>query len=401
MGKDIAPDVDNRIIELCDEETQLTSYKTDDDAVIELHAPFGDDFRVGYVGEPFVAELEYSDTETRVNAIGHFESTQRATGTISVAVLHANYGPLADDPPLSQDETEFVNGLLTNDYNIDDVFMGSNWTDTIYTGKHIIRPLDPDEHWQTAMTIYPDEPSDLNDFPEDADFGTDRRDELVEATITALGEYAHELAGVARDGCYTIRERQPIDVRERAQQLFVDAPPLTQTQAVSWALHELGLSQTRIADLRGKTQPTIHNHLERAATNYVQADLTASAFDGMPHHFQSDVLTSVKRDLAKGAAQRKFDFEKRLVSQRLRCPECGYDAGEWEGGVPDGEWADEPNQFYVGSFKLKGFQNPDDPRHAECPECGHQTSHSQFENEWEDTHGAVRYNGPDYDPAPR
>lgn len=401
MGEDIAPDVDRRIIELCGEDTLLTRYEAADETTIELHRPYPDNNFVGTLSDgPLVAELERDGIETIVNAFGYFDSFNQKTDPLSVDRLFANYGPLAQAPLLPEEQREFVESLLTNDTSIFHRMIGNDWSDVTYTGRYLLAPIDPKEIWETATTIYPAESTALNDYPDEVSFDIDRRDELVEATISAFGEFARDLAGLPSDGCYSIQNHQPVDVRDRAKELFVKSPPLTQTQAVSWALHELKLSQTRIADLRGKAQPTIREHLERAATHYVQADLTASAFEGMPQTFLSDVLESVRRDLADGVAQRRFDLEKRLVANRLQCPECGYDAGEWKGGEPDGDWVGEPNKFYVGPLRRDGPHLSYSGTNVECPECGHQTTYGRFESEWEDEHGTVKYNGPEYDPAP-
>lgn len=397
MGDPIAPDVDDQIIEMCDEQTLLNAHG--DIPRIEVHAPFGTD-REDHVsvkhGVPFIAVLEHDGDDSTIEAVGYFDYTGADDGLPSIPALIRQYGPFDEDERLSQDEREFLEYLIQNQYRPSGPLpMESwDWSEATYSGDYLVAEQDPDEFWHTGEMIYPnDDP--MVDEDEKLDFDVDRRDELVAATMEMLRNVAVEVADVDPDGTYIVRHARLHDFRDRAQQLYVNAPPVTQAQAVSWALAELGLTQDQIATLCGKSQPTIHNHLERATTHYVNAEKTAEAFGDLPRYMQRGSIDDVRRDIETDIANERFRFEKSLVAIRAKCPECGLDAGEWEGGEYSGGWVDEPTRFWQGEKILDSYQAPRDPRYVECPDCGHMARRSRFESEWTDDHGPVKDDRPE------
>lgn len=395
MGDNIASDVSMRILELCDEQTLCSAHG--ECPRIELHEPFRDERVTVRHGIPFVAVLERAadGTET-VETVGHFDYAGTCDGLPGMHSLLANYGPLDHFNQLSADERQFVKDLIHNQYRPSGPVSGEtdDWSATVFTGSHLVGEVDEDEFWRTADAIYPSD-NLLGTTDTDVDFDESRRDELVRGTIEALREFAVDIAGVSADGTYAVRGVCLHDIRDRAETIYTGSPPVTQTQAVSWALHEIGLSQTHIGTLRRKTQPTIRNHLKRAATHYVSAEMTMDAFGDLPRYMPHDIIGDVGMEHAAHAADERFRFEKSLVDIRAKCPECGLDAGAWDGGTHGGDWVDEPTKFWQGEKIIDGRQAPSDPRHVECPECSHDAPRSRFESAWEDEHGTVDYDGPE------
>jgi len=388
MGDKVSPDVDTKIIELCGSDTLLTQYG--ENPIVELHAPLGEDIQVKQE-QPLVTVLLREENDTKVQCIGHFRYGEYREGIPHFSQLISSHSDYLAGNNFTLNEREFVKSILLNlCKKSNSIPVGSyEWENSTFTGDYIIGTIEPSEYWETGKIIYK---NSIKYVGSNLDFDESRRDELIKFTINTNNSFAQTIANLNDSDTYIVRKAYLFDVRDRAKELYLQSPLLTQTQAISWALSELSLTQLQISKLRDKTQPTISNHLKIVGKKYLNSKKTVEVFGSIPEHMRETYLLRTNKNIEMEAAEERFRFEKEKSCMRVKCPHCGLDAGRWDGGINNGTWVDEPIEFWIGRKLIRGHQ--DEIQHTltvECPECGHTESKRTFELEWVFEHGERGY----------
>jgi len=394
MAESIAPDVDYHILGHYETSTVLSTFDDTDGKTVEIIEPFENvSFQQGF---PFIAVIERTDGQSSVREVGYLEYTSRNHGSPTLSVL-LNYSGLPQDDNLSTDERDFIEALITNQYDPTGPLPieSNDWDSTLYTGNHIITQYDSEEIRRTGETIFSNNLSGLPDL--EFGFSAERRDQLIDATISMLTGYARTFADLNPENEYLIREAKFHDFHDRAIELYLHEPQLTETQAVTWALMDMGLSQKHIATLRDKSEPTISDHLSRAARHYVHASKTGQGFKELSPYIKLSAYEKAAFEIAEERAREEFRFTKTKKAVRAKCPECGLDAGQWDGGKNTGGWVNDPVKFWEAAIDPTpdDYQSPEDFRHVECPECGYFAHRREFNKEWVSKHGEPPYERPE------
>lgn len=394
MNNKISPKVNERILELCNDETLCSIYSSKKQ--IEVHRPFfmRSTNPVLLNGcYPFIAIIHrLKDGESTVEKWGHFNyDGQRDGNPLNRTILNQYAADFFECEYYKENKTEiklFFNDLTAALYRPDGPVTGEleDWSKTTYDGKYLIAPIDEDLIWQTGEEIITKE-LDLN--------------RTIEEFIKLYRSFAEDrIDDVNNKDAYIVREAKIFDVQERAEELYINSPPVTEEQAVSWSMAERGFNQEAIAHLRKKAQSTIQDHISRAEKHRLSAEQTMNAFDEPGNYFNPTINKNVIRKLYEDIETRRFNLNKKLQVDDFKCPKCGFDVEdlvESNGSNRENNHLKSFNvvAFYIGRKKSNPRKDSSISTHVECSKCGFIDQENIFKSAWKEEHGESENKNPD------